>query len=130
MVFDGNHYLYLYDEEYATRKPDYAGSHEYLEGVDVMRMEEIARGLPLSRKRRPQWDADMLITLGVNSIHIHTDGRDSLRSESEKGLRTMPFSFFIMCTRRYTAASTTVLLPMVMVTLSFGSGIFACILFL
>ena len=27
-------------------------------------------------------------------------------------------------------ASTTVLFPMVMVTLSFGSGIFACILFL
>ncbi|WP_400210131.1 hypothetical protein [Methanomethylophilus alvi] len=73
IIFDGNHYLYLYDKDYASQAPEYAESHDRIGNVDPKIMERIAEELPLSSQRRPQWDVDTLIELGVRTIKVDTD---------------------------------------------------------
>lgn len=97
MVFDGNHYLHLYDKDYA--KAEEANSqrnqHTHLGNVDINIMRDIAKDLPLSRQRRPQWDVDLLIEMGVQRLTLETDGRDSYRIEVDGKTIYLPFSFFI-----------------------------------
>jgi len=102
MVFDGNHYLYLHDKEYgkadADRGMGRVKEHAHMNGVDPSIIEEIAEDLPLSSIRRPQWDLDVLMRLGVQHVSISTDGRDSLRSED--GSECLPFSFMVVAEKR------------------------------
>ena len=102
MVFDGNHYLYIYDEEYAeVREGDtkVATEHDHMNGVDASIMERIAENLPLSRERRPQWDVDNLIEMGAKNIVVDTDGRDSYRIQAGGETLYLPSSFFICVTK-------------------------------
>lgn len=100
MVFDGNHYLYLYDREFAEAGGDReTGEHPVVKGVDITVMRDIAKSLPLSRERRPQWDLRNLIELGVQRVLIETDGRDSCRVERDGEIVYLPFSFFICATK-------------------------------
>lgn len=57
MLFDGNHYLHLYDREYAEAEKDAPEpeSHTHLGNVDTNIMKRIAMDLPLGRERHPQW---------------------------------------------------------------------------
>ena len=101
MLFDANHYLYLHDEEFRRAGGDRnEETHRDMRGVDPTIIREIARGLPMSRVRRPQWDLDALIGLGVQRVEIETDGRDSCRVEEGGRTVFMPFSFFICATKR------------------------------
>lgn len=102
MVFDGNHYLYIYDEEYAEAHEVDSGeslAHDHMNGVDGTIMERIAESLPLSRERRPQWDVDNLIEMGAKSIVVDTDGRDSHRIQVGGETLYLPGSFFICVTK-------------------------------
>ena len=99
MIFDVNHYLYLYDKDYASQAPEYAESHDRIGNVDPKIMERIAEELPLSSQRRPQWDVDTLIELGVRTIKVDTDGRDSLKVVKDGETVYLPFSFFICATK-------------------------------
>lgn len=100
MIFDGNHYLHLYDREFreAGGGKD-AEKHPCIRGVDPTIIRDIAKELPLSRERRPQWDLDNLIELGVQKVLIETDGRDSFRIEKDGNTIYLPFSFFISVTK-------------------------------
>lgn len=99
MVFDGNHYLYLYDEEFKEAGGDRESNHPSINGVDPEIMRRIAEDLPLSRHRRPQWDMDALIELGVQRLVLETDGRDSCRLDKDGETIYIPFSFFICATK-------------------------------
>lgn len=102
MVFDGNHYLYIYDREYAdVRESDgrEEAEHSHIEGVDTSIMERIAENLPLSRERRPQWDVDNLIEMGAKNIVVDTDGRDSYRLQVDGRTVYLPSTFFICVTK-------------------------------
>lgn len=70
--FDGNHYLYLYNDDYAEelRQPDYKDGHNpaFLLGVDPAPMKRIAANLPLSKTERPQWDLKTLLQLGARRV--------------------------------------------------------------
>lgn len=102
MVFDGNHYLYLYDREYAEapqRVERESEEHRHIDGVDTSVMERIAMDLPLSRERRPQWDVNTLIEMGVRNLTVDTDGRDSYRVELDGGTVYLPSTFFISVTK-------------------------------
>ena len=102
MVFDGNHYLYIYDREYAeVREGDakVGAEHDHMNGVDASIMERIAENLPLSRERRPQWDVDNLIEMGAKNIVVDTDGRDSYRIDVGGETLYLPGSFFICVTK-------------------------------
>lgn len=102
MVFDGNHYLYIYDEEYAdahSRDAKAAKDIKTIKDVDPAIMERIAESLPLSRERRPQWDVDNLIEMGAKNIVVDTDGRDSYRVHVGGETVYLPSTFFICVTK-------------------------------
>lgn len=66
LVFDGNHYSYLFDERYArVHRPWNERSDHQMLGVDGSIIDNIAAGLPLSRAVRPGWDAAVLEALGA-----------------------------------------------------------------
>lgn len=85
VIDDGNMYLYHHDEEYAALREERMrqmqkegqnanrdglhGKHN-VDGVDFSVIEEIARDLPMSRTRRPQWDFETLIRVGFRDIRI------------------------------------------------------------
>lgn len=73
LVCDGNHYLYYYDEDYRKAWESEVkagrGTHD-TRGVDPTPINEIARDLPLSRQRRPEWDEIALGQLGLRDIRV------------------------------------------------------------
>ena len=101
MVFDGNHYLYIYDDEYAEvrQRDTRAPPRDHMNGVDATIMERIAERLPLSRERRPQWDVDNLIEMGARNIVVDTDGRDSYRIDIGGETLYLPGTFYICVTK-------------------------------
>lgn len=73
IVFDGNHYLYRFDENYMEERkcPNFKDPHtkEYIQGVDSSIMENIAINLPLSKVERPKWDMEFFLKKQVKSIY-------------------------------------------------------------
>lgn len=68
-VFDGNHYCYLFNEDYASIQPKVnESSNHVLLGVKTNVIDDIARELPLSRQVRPQWDEDILSRLKAAEV--------------------------------------------------------------
>ena len=107
---DANHYLYLYDEAYRAeadamreRFLAWVKDHELPQNAwgnaDPRVMEDLARDLPLSRKRRPAWDTQVLLDLGFRELRIVTKGsgspfgRDTFFGEVESAL---PMAFYII----------------------------------
>ncbi len=79
LVVDGNHYLHLFDERYAswvrTSAPAPGHAEKYMRGVSSARIDRIARDLPLSRIERPAWDRAVLESLGAAVRVAHEDCR-------------------------------------------------------
>ncbi len=102
VVFDGNHYLQLYDEEFriATAN-DYGerGKSRYIGKVDTFVMRDIAEQLPLSKERRPQWDACTLVELGCNSIVIGTERPALIESADDGAVVSVPREFYICASK-------------------------------
>ena len=70
-IFDGNHYCYLYNEDYASIQPKVnESSNHVLLGVKTNVIDDIARELPLSRQIRPQWDEEILSSFKVKQVKI------------------------------------------------------------
>ncbi len=69
VVFDGNHYNYLFDERYRRVHIDgqQKADHRFLD-VDPSVIDRIAEELPLSRVLRPAWDEKILGELGAVDI--------------------------------------------------------------
>lgn len=68
-IFDGNHYCYLYNEDYASIQPKVnESSNHVLLGVKTNVIDDIARELPLSRQIRPQWDEEILSSFKVKQV--------------------------------------------------------------
>lgn len=71
--FDANWYRYLWDEEARLghsqdrEKLAAADVRDETAGTDVDAMEAIARKTPLSRRHRPQWDLEVLESLGIQA---------------------------------------------------------------
>lgn len=67
LVFDGNHYRYLFDDRYARvhQAWEERTDHQML-GVDGSVIDRIAADLPLSRRMRPDWDVQVLTKSGAS----------------------------------------------------------------
>lgn len=71
--FDANWYRYLWDEqaqqahEHDRERLTASDVRDETAGTDVCAMEAIARQAPLSTRRRPQWDIEVLSALGMNA---------------------------------------------------------------
>ena len=87
LVEDGNMYLYLHDKDYAKlhdqyvekqkkkQKADVSLHGKYnVDNVDFSVIEKIAEELPMSCRRRPQWDFDQLVQLGFTDIRVEIQG--------------------------------------------------------
>lgn len=78
LICDGNHYLYCYDEDYRRAREASMVSghtdHHIMKGVDPTPINEIARGLPLSKVHRPKWDLIALSDVGfvIDSVRRQT----------------------------------------------------------
>ncbi len=97
IIFDGNHYLHLFDRDYAIENQKReSGDHRYLKGVDTNIIKDIARDLPLSRERRPQWDINTLIELGARLVFADIRGMDSCRKVLNGEPISLPFSFIVV----------------------------------
>ncbi len=73
LVFDGNHYLYQSDPNYAPPlEPDGQDPHrpEVMAGVNPNIMAEIAQDLPLSPVQRPAWDMNFFLTRHVARLEV------------------------------------------------------------
>lgn len=94
-VFDGNHYLYYFDKTYSKAREAGVNIEPHnCYGVDSSPINEIARELPLSRVRRPQWDMETLSSLGMAEISVREESREFTDSESGE-TETIVFSFAV-----------------------------------
>lgn len=98
LIVDSNHYLHYHDGEYAQAQQQIV-STDRLHGVDPTCMEEFARDvLPLSRVRRPQWDVNTLLELGVEHIELQGN-RQSFQDVSTQETKSVVEDFFLCATK-------------------------------
>ncbi len=97
LVFDGNHYLYQYDEKYLEMKenPEFTDPHtqEVMQGVDPNIMAQIAQELPLSRFERPAWDVAFFKGQNVRCVEAFPVWKDFTGSDGQK--KSIIDEFFI-----------------------------------
>lgn len=98
LVMDGNHYLYYYDELYRRASEQSRKTHGCCYGVDPAPIDEIARDLPLSRQRRPEWDARALIALGASKLH--SELYPLVFPDPESGAERSVVSDFLICAEK------------------------------
>ena len=88
--FDANWYLYLFDNKLREQfEQDRAATQrlnipDHYADTDTAAMETIARRLPLSRERRPQWDLNTLLQIGYCRLLVDTKIGETLWDEAEK----------------------------------------------
>lgn len=69
LIFDGNHYCYLFNKDYAAVQNDVEKvSNHILLDVKTNVIDEIAKDLPLSKRIRPEWDEEVLKSLGAKNV--------------------------------------------------------------
>ena len=106
IVSDGNYYLHHFDKEYAesreeARKAFEASTKEMKGGhyafddgkVDFKVIDDLSIQMPLSRVRRPVWDAGTLMELGCRDVSLH------VRHARPHGDRDLVFSFDVIFTK-------------------------------
>lgn len=95
-IFDGNHYSYLFYPEFASvqEKVEEKSNHILL-GVNTNVLDEIAKELPLSQRIRPDWDKQILESLGAEKIQ--TEILDWMETSAHKKL---PLKFGVFGEKR------------------------------
>ena len=77
--FDANWYLFLFNKDlYSQYMQDRQntmnyGIEDHYRQTNTQEMERISKLLPLSKEIRPQWDMNILQSIGYKNIHIHND---------------------------------------------------------
>lgn len=87
--FDADWYGHLFDQEKRAgyekdrKKAKENNIDDYYKGTDIARMENIARQVPLSRLSRPQWDIDIMKTVGFQNIYCDANVWKEVWTEEE-----------------------------------------------
>lgn len=87
--FDADWYGHLYDEEKRSgyekdrQRVEEKNLEDYYTGTDIERMEAIARQIPLSRQKRPQWDVEALKNAGLTEVSCDTEVWKQVWTEEE-----------------------------------------------
>lgn len=109
VYFDANWYLYLYDEElrakkeaaadaFQTRHSSYHSANS-LSPQRVRELEQTAYALPLSSKKRPEWDCEILRKLGMDVVQIVDDIGPGVQDPIEWE-RDAPVHMFMVCAEK------------------------------
>ena len=115
VYFDANWYLYLYDEELRARREaafaDFCTRHSSYHTANnlspkrIKGLEQTARLLPLSRKKRPEWDCEVLQALKMDILQIIADIGPGVQDPIEWE-RDAPIHTFMVCAQKGIAADT------------------------
>ncbi len=87
--FDADWYGHLYDEEKRSgyekdrQRVEEKNLEDYYTETDIERMEAIARQVPLSRQKRPQWDVEALKNAGLTEVSCDTEVWKQVWTEEE-----------------------------------------------
>lgn len=87
--FDADWYGHLYDEEKRSgyeedrRRVEEEKIEDYYTGTDIERMESIARRVPLSRLKRPQWDMETMRDAGFLQVECDEEVWKEVWTEEE-----------------------------------------------
>lgn len=87
--FGADWYGHLYDEEKRSgyekdrQRVEEKNLEDYYTGTDIERMEAIARQVPLSRQKRPQWDVEALKNAGLTEVSCDTEVWKQVWTEEE-----------------------------------------------
>ena len=87
--FDADWYGHIYDEEKRSgyekdrQRVEEKNLEDYYTGTDIERMEAIARQVPLSRQKRPQWDVEALKNAGLTEVSCDTEVWKQVWTEEE-----------------------------------------------
>lgn len=87
--FDADWYGHLHDEEKRSgyekdrQRVEEKNLEDYYTGTDIERMEAIARQVPLSRQKRPQWDVEALKNAGLTEVSCDTEVWKQVWTEEE-----------------------------------------------
>ena len=97
IIFDGNHYCYMFDERYMEERKinGHANELKNIMGVSPEEINRIAYDLPLSKKIRPEWDKSILTSLGVKIIDIDIN-EISYKNKKNEDVRLIK-DFKIVC---------------------------------
>lgn len=97
IIFDGNHYCYMFDERYMEERESvtHVNDHKNMMGVSTEEIDKIAYNLPLSREIRPQWDKEVLESLGARIIDIDIN-EVSYKNKQNENIKLIK-SFIIVC---------------------------------
>lgn len=109
VYFDANWYLYLYDEElrakkeaaaaaFQTRHSSYHSANS-LSPQRIRELEQTAYALPLSSKKRPEWDCEILRKLGMDVVQIVDDIGPGVQDPIEWE-RDAPVHTFMVCAEK------------------------------
>lgn len=110
LVIDGNYYLDLYDEDYAKRRryldmkngvDNNLHAKTNIDGVNLNRIREIAKMLPLSRERRPSWDVAAMLGMGLVDIRVRSLDSNSYTVLTKDGMMKLPSRFTIFARAPY-----------------------------
>lgn len=110
LVIDGNYYLDLYDEDYAKRRryldmkngvDNNLHAKTNIDGVNLNRIREIAKMLPLSRERRPSWDVAAMLGMGLVDIRVRSLDSNSYTVLTKDGMMKLPSRFTIFARTLY-----------------------------
>lgn len=88
--FDADWYGYLFSKEkrlgyeHDRQKVEEQQLEDYYIGTDIDKMEEIAKQVPLSRMKRPEWDIGTMREAGYTSIICEDDIWKEVWTEDEK----------------------------------------------
>ena len=91
LIFDGNYYLHLFDEERMARFKELdekskkeRGRGIFSHGKDGDTFGEISKDLFMSSKKRPGWDLNYLLDLGFSEVFAVPDVREYLPAKKEE----------------------------------------------
>lgn len=90
VVFDANWYLHLFDEAFMCGFQQdrlntvRMGVNDHYVNTNTKAMAEIARQLPLSQLKRPQWDIPVLLDIGFSQCLVDTRIGEQVWDQEEK----------------------------------------------
>lgn len=97
IIFDANWYLRLYNQELQKiyeENPDLKLKEVLPKGMEE-KMEEIAKSLPLSKEKRPNWDVNCLLELGFSKIYINANINTLIYNNEQQNLYSYAPQFMI-----------------------------------
>ena len=105
VVIDGNWYLDEFDDDFRKRRQyidmkygrdNCLHAHTNVDNVDLEIIRRLSAYFPASRERRPAWDVDAFLGLGLSDIHVISMDKEPFSVLTRHGVMRIPITFAIV----------------------------------